>query len=100
MTEYAPHRAAVQSFIDAMHGGADKQAAIADYLADDVALYGPLSDEPLIGRDAVTEAIQTVGTLAAELTYKEILTGPVHHAAFFRLQIEDTAVDGMDYIRL
>ena len=67
MTEFAPHRAAFQSFIDAMHGGADKHA-IAEHLAEDVVLYGPLSDEPLVGREAVTEAIQTVGTLAAELT--------------------------------
>jgi hypothetical protein len=32
--------------------------------------------------------------------YKEILSGETHHAAFFRLQIEDTAVNGMDYIIL
>jgi hypothetical protein len=37
---------------------------------------------------------------SADLTYKEVLSGETHHAAYFRLQIEDTAVDGMDYIRL
>ena len=41
-----------------------------------------------------------VSTVAADLTYKEILSGETHHAAFFRLQIEDTAVNGMDYIIL
>ena len=35
-----------------------------------------------------------------DLTYKEVLSGETHHAAFFRLQIEDTAVNGMDYILL
>jgi hypothetical protein len=41
-----------------------------------------------------------VGTVAADLTYKEVLSGETHHAAYFRLQIEDTVVDGMDYILL
>ncbi len=63
-------------------------------------LYGPLGDEPLTGRDAVLEAIRGVGTVATDLTYKEVLSGETHHAAYFRLQIEDTVVDGMDYILL
>ena len=39
-------------------------------------------------------------TLAADLTYEEVLSGETHHAAFFRLQIEDTVVNGMDYALL
>jgi hypothetical protein len=39
-----------------------------------------------------------VGAVAAVLTYKEVLSGETHHAAYFRLQIEDTVVNGMDYI--
>ena len=42
----------------------------------------------------------SVGTVAADLTYKEVLSGLTHHAAYFRLQIEDTVVNGMDYILL
>ena len=82
-----------------MHGGADKDA-LSSILAENVVLYGPLSDEPLTGREAVLEAMRTVGTVAADLTYSEVLTGETHHAAHFRLQIEDTVVNGMDYIRL
>ncbi len=99
MTTFAPHRDAVEFFVDCMHGGADKNA-LAGILADDVVLYGPLGDEPLIGRNAVLEAMRTVGTVATDLTYKEVLSGETHHAAYFRLQIEDTVVDGMDYILL
>jgi hypothetical protein len=69
-------------------------------LAENVVLNSPLSDEPLTGREAVVEAIQTVHRLAADLTYKEVLSGETHHAAFFRLQIEDTVVNGMDYALL
>jgi hypothetical protein len=98
MTTVAPHRDTVEAFVDCMHGGADKDA-LSGILAEDVVLYGPLGDEPVAGREAVLEAMRGVGG-SADLTYKEVLTGETHHAAYFRLQIEDTVVDGMDYILL
>ena len=98
MTTFAPHRDTVEFFVDCMHGGADKDA-LASILAEDVVMYGPLSDEPVTGREAVLEAMRGIGG-AADLKYKEVLTGETHHAAYFRLQIEDTVVNGMDYILL
>ncbi|WP_319428839.1 nuclear transport factor 2 family protein [Mycobacterium sp. RTGN5] len=95
MTTFAPHRDTVESFVDAMHGGADNDA-LSEILAEDVVLYGPLSDRPVAGRKAVLEAIRAVGAIATDLTYKEVLSGKTHHAAYFRLQIDDTVVDGMD----
>ena len=80
MTTFTPHRDTVEAFVDHMHGGADKDA-LSGILAEDVVLYSPLGNEPTTGREAV-------------------LSGETHHAAYFRLQLEDTAVDGMDYIRL
>jgi SnoaL-like domain len=99
MTTFAPHRDAVEVFVDCMHGGADKDT-LTHLLAGDVVLYGPLGDEPVTGREAVLEAIRTVGAVADDLTYTEVLSGQTHHAAYFRLQIGDTAVNGMDYILL
>ncbi|BBX02562.1 hypothetical protein BST36_11150 [Mycolicibacterium moriokaense] len=99
MITFAPHRNTVKDFVDCMHGGADKDT-LSEILAEDVLLYGPLGDEPLSGREEVLEAMRAVGTAATDLRYKEVLSGETHHAAYFRLQIEDTVVDGMDYIRL
>ncbi len=99
MTTFAPHRDTVELFVDCMHGGADKDT-LSGILAEDVVMYSPLGDEPATGREAVLEGIQSVGAVAADLTYKEVLSGETHHAAYFRLQIEDTAVNGMDYILL
>ena len=99
MVTFAQYRTTVESFVNCMHSGADKDA-LARVLAENVVLIGPLSDEPLTGREAVTAAIQGVSAVAEDLTYHEILSGETHHAAFFRLQVEDTAVDGMDYILL
>lgn len=67
--------------------------------AENAVLNSPLGYEPLIGRESVVEAKQKVHRLA-DLTYKEILSGETHHAASFRLQIEDTVVNGMDYARV
>jgi hypothetical protein len=88
-----------ESFIDCMHGNVDKDT-LARLLAENVVLNSPFSDEPLTGREAVMEAIETVHRLTTDLTYKEVLSGETHHAAFFRLQIEDTVVNGMDYALL
>jgi SnoaL-like domain len=98
MTTFAPHRDTVESFVDVMHSGADEEA-LSGILAEDVVLYSPLGDKPTTGREAVLEAIRGIGG-AADLRYKEILTGKTHHAAYFRLHIEDTTVDGMDRFRL
>src|ERR1700677_608763 len=99
MTTFAPHRDTVEFFVNCMHGGADKES-LSGILAEDVVLYGPLGDDPTTGREAVLDAIRTVGAVAPDLTYKEVLSGETHHAAYFRLQIEDTVVNGMDYILL
>ncbi|KAA0100054.1 hypothetical protein CIW49_08240 [Mycolicibacterium sp. P1-18] len=99
MTSHAPHRETVGSFVDYMHGGGDRDA-LAGILAENVVLYGPLGDEAVTGREAVLDAIQSVGTVATALTYEEVLSGETHHAAYFRLQVDDTVVDGMDYFRL
>jgi hypothetical protein len=99
MTIFARHRDTVKAFVTAMHGGAD-ETALSRILAENVKLYGPLSDEPVAGREAVLGAIRGIGTVATDLTYAEVLSGETHHAAHFRLQVQDTIVNGMDYIRL
>ena len=98
MTSVAPHRDTVEAFVEYMHDGADADS-LAAILAHDVVLYSPLGDEPTTGRTAVLDAMRGIGG-KADLTYHEVLSGQTHHAAYFRLQIDDTAVDGMDYIRL
>ena len=99
MTTFAQHSAAFESFLDCVQGGAGKDA-IAGCLAENVVLIGPLSDEPLTGREVAVETIKTVNGLSSDDTYLEVLSGETHHAAFFRLQIEDTVVNGMDYALL
>lgn len=94
MTTHALHRDTVTSFVDAMHGGAD-EAALSRILAEDVVMYGPLSDEPIAGREAVLAAVRGIGG-AADLEYRDVFSSETHHAAYFRLRVDDTAVDGMD----
>ena len=99
MTTFAQHRSTIESFVDIVHGSADKDA-LATVLAENVVLYTPLDNEPLTGFEAVVFAIQTVHGSSAKLIYSEVFSGGTHHAVAFRLDIEDAGVDGMDYITL
>ena len=99
MTAFAPRRDTLESFIDCIHGGADKDT-LTGVLAEDVVLHSPLGGEPVTGREAAVETIRTVNRLAVDDSYKEVLSGDTHHAAFYRLQIGDAAVDGMLYVLL
>src|ERR1700722_8469887 len=62
MTAFAPHRDTLVSFVDCIHGGADKDV-LTGLLAEDVVLYGPFGDEPVIGREVAVETIKTVNGL-------------------------------------
>jgi hypothetical protein len=69
-------------------------------LAENVLLYGPFGDEPVTGREVAVETIKTVNGLASNDTYFEVLSGDTHHAAHFRLQVGDAAVNGIFFVLL
>jgi hypothetical protein len=99
MTTFAPHRDTLESFIDCIHGGVDTDV-LTRLLAKDVVLYGPFGDEPVNGRAAAVETIKTVNRLSSDDTYMEVLSGETHHAAHFRLQVGDAAVNGIFFVLL
>jgi hypothetical protein len=99
MTTFAPHRDTLESFIDCIHGGADEDT-LTRLLAEDVVMYSPLGGEPITGREAAVETIRTVNRLAVDDSYKEVLSGDTHHAAFYRLQVGDAAIDGIFFVLL
>src|SRR3954454_14846662 len=99
MTTLAPHRATLEAFVDCIHGGVDKDV-LTGLLAEDVLLYGPFDDEPVTGRDAAVETIKRVNELSSDDTYMEVLSGDTHHAAHFRLQVGDAAVNGIFFVLL
>ena len=99
MTTFAPHRATLESFIDCINGGADVDA-LSRLLAEDVRLYGPFGDELVVGREVAVETIKTVNGMSTDDTYFEVLSGETHHAAHFRLQVGDAAVNGIFLVLL
>jgi hypothetical protein len=99
MTTFAPHRETLESFVDCINGGADEDA-LTRLLAEDVRLYGPFGDEPVVGREAAVETIRTANRLADDDTYTEVLSGDTHHAAHFRLRVGDAAVNGIFFVLL
>ena len=99
MTTFAPHRDTLESFVDCINGGADRDI-LTRLLAEDVVLYGPFGDEPITGREVAVETIKTVNGLSSDDTYLEVLSGETHHAAHFRLQVGDAAVNGIFFVLL
>jgi hypothetical protein len=103
MNSFASHRETLESFVDCINGarrdGVDTDT-LSRLLAEDVVIYGPFGDDPVSGRDAVVETIRSVNKLSADDTYTEVLSGDVHHAALFRLQIGDAAVSGIFLVQL
>ncbi len=103
MTTFAPHRDTLESFVDCINGagidGVDTDT-LSRLLAEDVVIYGPFGDDPVSGRDAVVETIRSVNRLSTDDTYTEVLSGDTHHAAHFRLQIGDAAVNGIFMVLL
>jgi hypothetical protein len=94
MTTFAPHRDTLESFVDCINGGVDNDV-LTGLLAQDVLLYGPFGDDPVVGREAAVETINAVNGLSSDDSYLEVLSGDIHHAARFRLQIGDAAVNGI-----
>ena len=99
MTTFARHRDTLESFVDCIHGGVDTDV-LTCLFAEDVVLYGPFGDEPVIGRETAVETINTVNGLSSDDTYMEVLSGETHHAAHFRLQVGDAAVNGIFFVLL
>jgi hypothetical protein len=99
MTTFAPHRDTLESFVDCIHSGVDNDV-LTRLLAEDVVLYGPFSDEPVTGREVAVGTIKTVNGLSSDDTYYEVLSGDTHHAAHFRLQVGDAAVNGIFFVLL
>jgi hypothetical protein len=99
MTTFAPHRDTMVSFVECINGGADRDVLMR-LLAEDVAIYGPFGDEPVTGREVAVDTIKTVNGLSSDDTYVEVLSGETHHAAHFRLQVGDAAVNGIFFVLL
>jgi ketosteroid isomerase-like protein len=99
LTTFAPHRETLESFVDCINSGADVDV-LTHLLAEDVVLYGPFGDEPIVGRETAVETIKTVNGLSSDDTYMEVLSGDAHHAAHFRLQVGDAAVNGIFFVLL
>jgi hypothetical protein len=99
MTTFAPHRHTLESFVDCINGGVDEDA-LSRLLAEDVRLYGPFGDQPVAGRAIVVATIKQVNGISSDDTYFEVLSGDTHHAARFRLQIGEAAVNGIFLVLL
>lgn len=87
-----------------MHEFADALASkdldrYAQWFADDVRLYTPIHEEPLVGRQAALQILPIVFSLFDDFRYLDVLVGQQTHALVFRAKVAGVALDGVDYVR-
>ena len=91
----------MESFVDCINGGVENIEMLTSLLAEDVGYCRAHWEmKPVVGREAAVETIRAVNGLSSDDTYLEVLSGESHHAAHFRLQVGDAAVNGIFMVLL
>jgi hypothetical protein len=60
----------------------------------------PSATSPSAAAENAVKTITDVNGLSSDDTYFEVLSGKTHHAAHFRLQVGDAAVNGIFFVLL
>ncbi len=69
------------------------------WFADDMRLYTPIHEEPIVGKQAACQILPVVFSIFENFHYPDIIVGQQTHALFFRAEIDAIALEGIDYVR-
>ncbi len=69
------------------------------WFADDMRLYTPIHEEPIVGKQAACQILPVVFSIFDNFHYPDIIVGQQTHALFFRAEIDAIALEGIDYVR-
>lgn len=69
------------------------------WFGDDMRLYTPMHEEPVIGRQEACQILSVVFSLFDDFHYPDVIAGGETHALFFRTRVGGVALEGIDYIR-
>ena len=87
----------MQEFADALASkDLDRYSA---WFADDIRLYTPIHEEPVVGKQAAGQILPVVFSIFENFRYPDIITGQQTHALFFRAEIDGIPLEGVDYVR-
>ncbi len=87
----------MQKFADALASkDLDRYSA---WFADDIRLYTPIHEEPVVGKQAACQILPVVFSIFENFRYPDIVTGQQTHALIFRAEIDGIPLEGVDYVR-
>ncbi len=87
----------MQEFADALASkDLDRYAA---WFADDIWLFTPIHEEPVVGKQAACQILPVVFSIFENFRYPDIITGQQTHALLFRAEIDGIPLEGVDYVR-
>ena len=87
----------MQEFADAL--AAKDLERYSAWFADDMRLYTPIHEEPIVGKQAACQILPVVFSIFGNFHYPDLIVGQQTHALFFRAEIDAIALEGIDYVR-
>ena len=69
------------------------------YFADDMRLYVPVYEEPLVDKQAALQILSVVFSIFENFHYPDVFTGRQTHALVFRAEVNGIPLEGVDYLR-
>ncbi len=71
----------------------------AAWFADDMRLFTPIHEEPLIGKPAASQILPLVFSFFDDFHYPDALSGQQSHSLIFKAKINGIMIDGVDYLK-
>ena len=87
----------MQEFADAL--ASKDLERYSSWFADDMRLYVPVHEEPLIGKQAACRILPVVLSLFDDFHYVDVFSGRRTHALVFRAKVSGVPLEGVDYVR-
>ena len=69
------------------------------WFADDLKLYTPIYEEPMIGKQVASQMLPVVFSIFENFHYPDVISGQRTHALVFRAEVDGIQMEGVDYVR-
>ncbi len=69
------------------------------WFADDIKLFTPIHEEPMIGKQVACQMLPIVFSLFDNFRYMDVIIGERTHALVFQAEVDGVPLEGVDYVR-
>lgn len=87
----------MQAFADAL--ASKELERYSAWFAEDMKLYVPIYEDPLVGKEAACNILPVVFSLFENFHYPDVFSKQQTHALVFRAEVNGILLEGVDYLR-